>query len=73
LLRDLIKSAVEQMDAKLQNSFPAMFQTLDDVKGAVDLSSFRERFAGSDKDLAAAFDDMAAKLVKVAFEEDTLR
>ena len=50
-----------------------MFQTLDDVKGAVDLSSFRERFAGSDKDLAAAFDDMAAKLVKVAYEEDTLR
>jgi cyclase len=73
LLRDLMKSAVEQMNAKLKDSFPAMFQTLDDVKGAVDLSTFRQRFAGTDKDLSEAFDDMAASLVKVVFEEASLR
>ena len=73
LLRDLMKSAVDQMNAKLRDSFPAMFQTLDDVKGAVDLTSFRPRFAGNDKDLASGFDDMAAKLIKVVFEEASLR
>jgi len=73
LLRDLMKSAVDQLNAKLSQSFPAMFQSLDDVKGAVDLTPFRQRFAGNDKDLAAAFDAMAARLVKVVFEEATLR
>ena len=73
LLRDLMKSAVDQMNAKLRDSFPAMFQTLDDVKGAVDLTSFRPRFAGNDKDLASGFDDMAVKLIKVVFEEASLR
>ena len=61
------------MNAKLSATFPAMFQTLDDVKGSVDLSSFRERFAGKDKDLAQAFDGMCSRLVKVVFEEATLR
>jgi cyclase len=73
LLHDLMKSAVDQMNGKLKDSFPAMFQTLDDVKGAVDLTPFRQRFAGTDKDLGAAFDDMAASLVKVVFEEASLR
>jgi cyclase len=73
LVRDLMKSAVDQMNAKLRDSFPAMFQTLDEVKGAVDLTPFRRRFAGTDKDLSAAFDDMAASLVKVVFEEASLR
>jgi hypothetical protein len=40
-----------------------MFQTLDQLKGAVDLTQLRERFAGHSKDLAAAFDDMAANLI----------
>ena len=50
-----------------------MFQTLDGVKGAVDLNPFRERFTGNDKDLNAEFDDMAANLTKVVFEEASLR
>ena len=50
-----------------------MFRTLDEVKGAIDLTPFRQRFAGDDKDLATAFDDMAANLVKVVFEEASLR
>jgi glyoxylase-like metal-dependent hydrolase (beta-lactamase superfamily II) len=73
LIRDLLKSAVDQMNAKLRQSGPAMFRTLDEVKGAVDLTQFRQRFAGNDKNLATAFDDMTTNLVKVTFEEASLR
>ncbi|MGH9746798.1 MAG: MBL fold metallo-hydrolase [Candidatus Acidiferrales bacterium] len=73
LIRDLLKSAVDQMNEKLRQTSPAMFQTLDDVKGGVDLTPFRQRFAGNDKDLGDAFDDAASHLVKVVFEEATLR
>jgi hypothetical protein len=44
-----------------------------DGKGSVDLTPFRQRFAGNDQDLAAAFDDMAARLVKLVFDEARLR
>ena len=73
LLRDLLKSAVEQMNTELRRTGPAMFRTLDEVKGAVDLTSFRQRFAGSDKDLSADFDAMVASLIKVMFHEASLR
>jgi cyclase len=73
LIRDLLRSAVDQMNAKLTQSGPAMFQTLEGVKSAVDLTPFRERFAGTDKDLGDAFDDMSNNLVKVVFEEASLR
>jgi hypothetical protein len=73
LVRDLLRSSVDQMNAELKRTRPAMFQTLDEVKAAVDLTPFRQRFAGSDKDLTTAFDDMAANLVKVVFEEASLR
>ncbi len=61
------------MNAKLTQSGPAMFRTLDEVKGSVDLTAFRQRFAGNDKDLDAAFDDMTTNLVKVVFYEASLR
>ncbi len=73
LCRELLLSAVEQMNAKLRQTGPAMFQSLDDVKAGVDLSPFKERFAGGDKKLEAQFDEMAANLVKVAFTEASLR
>jgi cyclase len=73
LLRDLLKSAVDQMNEKLRQTSPAMFQTLDNVKGGVDLSAFRQRFAGDDQEQGAAFDDAANHLVKVVFEEASLR
>jgi len=73
LVRDLLKSAVDQLNAKLKQTGPAMFQTVDDVKGGVDLTPFRQRFSGSDKDTAAAFDEMASQLIKVAFTEASLR
>jgi len=68
-----MKSAVDQMSAKLVETGPAMFRTLDEVKGSVDLSAFRERFVGSNQDLNAEFDEMTGNLVKVVFEEETLR
>ena len=43
------------------------------LKSAVDLSAFRPRFAGADKDLEAEFDDMASNLIKVVFTEASLR
>jgi glyoxylase-like metal-dependent hydrolase (beta-lactamase superfamily II) len=73
LLRDLMQSAVEQMNEKLRQTAPAMFQTIDDVKGSVNLSAFRERFAGNDKEMGAAFDEVAARLVKLVFDEARLR
>jgi glyoxylase-like metal-dependent hydrolase (beta-lactamase superfamily II) len=73
LIRDFLKSAVEQMNVKLGQTGPAMFQTLDEVKGSVDLSAFRARFVGNDKDLGDEFDDASAHLVKVVFEEASLR
>jgi len=73
LVRDLLRSGVEQMNATLKRTGPAMFHSLDEVRSSVDLTSFRQRFAGSDKDLSAAFDGMSADLVKVIFEEASLR
>ena len=73
LIRDYLQSAVEQMNVKLEQTGPAMFQTLDDVKSGVDLTPFRAKFIGDDKTLADEFDDASAHLVKVVFEEASLR
>ena len=73
LLRDFMKSAVDQVNERLRQTSPAMFQTVDDVSKAVDLTPFRERFAGNDKDLSAAFDNVSAELVKLVFQEASSR
>ena len=73
LVRDLMRSAMDQMNAKLAQTAPAMFLTIDDVKGSIDLTSFQQRFIGNDKDLIAAYNEMTANLVKVLFEEASLR
>lgn len=73
LERDMMKSAVEQMNVKLGQTRPAMFQTLEEVKDSVDLSGFRQRFAGDDRDLGFAFDDAAAHLIKLVFLEASLQ
>ena len=73
LVADLLQSAVDQVRARIrQIGFPGG-HTLDDVKGSVDLTAFREKFAGDDKDLQAQFDDMASHLVKIAFTEAAQR
>lgn len=73
LMRDLMKSAVDQMTESFRKSRPAMFQTLDEVKASIDLTPFKQRFAGNDKDLGEAFDEAATNLVKVVFQESSLR
>ncbi len=73
LLRELMQSAVDQVNEKLRQTAPAMFQTADDVKGSVDLTPFRQRFAGNDAELSAAFDQVSARLVKLVFDEARLR
>jgi glyoxylase-like metal-dependent hydrolase (beta-lactamase superfamily II) len=73
LVRDMLKSAVDQVTEGLRKTGPAMFRTVDDVKNGVDLAGFKQRFAGNDKDLAAAFDQAAQDLVKLVFREASLR
>jgi cyclase len=72
LVHDLLQSAVDQMTEKLRQTKPAMFQSLDDVKGGVNLTPFRHQFIGADSTLGPAFDEMAAGLVKLVYEENTL-
>jgi cyclase len=73
LMTDLLKNAVDQVRARIrQIGFPGS-HSVDDVKDSVDLTAFRPKFAGDDKDLQAEFDDMTAHLVKIAFNEAALR
>jgi cyclase len=73
LVADLMKSAVDQLRARISQIGHPGFHSLDDVKGSVDLTPFRAKFAGDDKDLQAEFDDMTAHLVKIAFSEAAQR
>ena len=70
---DLLKSAVEQVRARIRQIGHPGFHSLDEVKGSVDLTPFRVKFAGDDKDLQAEFDDMTVHLVKIVFNEAALR
>jgi cyclase len=73
LVADLMQSSVDQVRARIrQLGFPGA-HTLDEIKGSVDLKPFRQKFAGDDKDLQTAFDDMAASLVKITFSEAAQR
>jgi cyclase len=73
LTADLMQSAVDQVRARIRQIGHPGFHSVDDVKGSVDLTAFRQKFAGDDKDLQAEFDDMATHLVKVVFSEAAQR
>ena len=73
LYRDLLQSAVDQLNAKLIQTGPAMSRTLDEVKSSVDLSPFRQRFIGDNQDLASDWDEFTTRLVKTLFEEASLQ
>jgi cyclase len=73
LVADLLNSAVEQVRAQIRKLGHAGFHSLDEVKSGVDLTPFRQKFAGDDKDIGAAFDDLSNHLVKIAFNEAALR
>ena len=70
---DLLRSTVDQLDARLATVGPAMFHTVDDVRPGIDLTLFRIRFAGGDEEPGARFDQMAAELVDLASREASLR
>src|ERR1700693_635046 len=73
LVADLLQSAVDQMRERIREiGFPGS-PSPDDVKGSVNLTPFRHKFAGDDKDLQAQFDDMAANLVRITFTEAAQR
>ena len=73
LVADLMQSAVEQLRARIRQIGNPTGHTLDEVKGSVDLTPFRQKFAGDDKDLQGQFDDMAGQLVKITFSEAAQR
>jgi cyclase len=73
LVTELLKSAVEQVRARIRHIGHPGFHTLEEVRGSVDLTPFRLKFAGDDKDLQEQFDDMTGYLVKIAFNEAALR
>ncbi len=70
LSRDLLQSAVGQVTAQLhQLSATVENPRLEDVRKGVDLTTFRQRFAGDDKDTGEAFDDAADHLIKVVYTQ----
>jgi cyclase len=73
LVADLMQSAVEQLQARIRQIGNPTGHTLDEVRASVNLTPFRQKFAGDDKDLQARFDDMASQLVKIAFSEAAQR
>jgi cyclase len=73
LVTELLKSALEQMRERIRQIGHPGFHSLDDVKGSIDLTPFRAKFAGDDRDLQAEFDDMTAHLVKLVFNDAALR
>ena len=73
LVADLLQSAVDQVRARIRQIGHPGFHTVDEVKGFVDLSPFRSKFAGDDKDRQAEFDQMAGHLVTIVYNEAALR
>ena len=73
LMIELLSSTVDQVRARIRQLGHPGGHTVDEVKGFVDLSSFRSRFAGGDKDIEAAFDNMITPLLKITFNEAALR
>ena len=73
LVHDLLQSTVTQLNRALVPIGPAMFHKAEDVRGQIDLTSFRQAFAGSDPDLQAQFDQMVEDLIRDAFAESRLR
>lgn len=69
-VRDLLSSAVEQINARLRQVGPAEFLTFDAVKGSIDLTPLQQSFVGAS---AESFEAMAARLIKLVFNEAVLR
>jgi len=68
-----MKSAVDQMNDALRKSGHGKFASFDEVKGSVDLTPFRQRFAGNDQDLSKQFNNEAEALTELVYQEISLR
>jgi glyoxylase-like metal-dependent hydrolase (beta-lactamase superfamily II) len=73
LYRELLINAEGQMNAKLTQAGPAMSRTLDEVKGSMDLSAYKEKFTRGDASLDEDWNDFTSGLIKTMFEEASLR
>jgi cyclase len=73
LVRDMLKSAVDQVNDALGKSGHGKFASFDEIKGSLDLTPFRQRFAGNNKELGAEFDNEAAALLGLTYQEISLR
>jgi glyoxylase-like metal-dependent hydrolase (beta-lactamase superfamily II) len=73
LVRDLFRSAVDQVNARIHVIGPAEFQEVAAVLPHVNLSAFRQRFAGENPEAAKQFDEVATQVVKLVFKEAALR
>jgi cyclase len=72
-VRDLMASAVQQVNARVAVVGSAAFRTPEEVVPYVDLGSFRTRFGAATTADVAAFDAMAARLAQLVFRESALR
>ena len=72
-VRALFSAAIEQVNTRISEIGPAEFRTLAEIEGHVDLSSFKAAFASGDPEIAAEFDRMAGRLVRLVFKEASLR
>lgn len=72
LCREFLQSAVDQVFARLRELTKTIEKpSVADVAKGVDLSSFRPRFVGHSPDSLDDFDQAAAALVKVVYNEST--
>ena len=64
---DLLQTVVTATNAAVSSKGSAA--TADDVAKAIDLSAFRRRMAGSDKESQEFFDASIASLIRIVFAE----
>jgi cyclase len=73
LVADLLNSSVDQVRARVRQIGHPGFHSLDEVEDFVNLTPFRQKFAGDNKDLQQEFDQMVTQLVKITFTEAAQR
>jgi glyoxylase-like metal-dependent hydrolase (beta-lactamase superfamily II) len=71
LEREYLQSAVDQVHAQLEKlAAVSELPPLADVRKGVDLSPFRTRFAGADKEQLEFFDGASEALIRVTYDEE---
>jgi hypothetical protein len=73
LVRDLMRSAVDQFNAAQGTVGMALNHAPEEFVPKIDLSRFREGFAGNDEGRQAAFDSAVSHLITLVFRELSVR